>query len=120
MDSPKDWTDKAVSFLMLTNSSGAVAVLSFMGASDKVWEMVGPRIALGCFSLGVICPGIFVAKQFHRFEAVLQATGEMRNIISPIRWSGACLHRTMTIGSGLVLWTTFWATSHSFCSSVDA
>jgi hypothetical protein len=66
----KDWTDKAVSFLMLTNSGGAVAVLSFMGASDKVREMVGPRIALGCFSLGVICTGILVAKQFHRFERV--------------------------------------------------
>ena len=66
----KDWTDKAVSYLMLTNSGGAVAVLSFMGASDKVREMIGPRIALGCFALGVICTGFLVAKQFHRFEKV--------------------------------------------------
>jgi hypothetical protein len=48
-----------------------------MGASDKVREMVGPKIALGCFALGVICTGILVAKQFHRFEAVF--TGYRRD-----------------------------------------
>ena len=53
----KDWTDKAVSYLMLTNSGGAVAVLSFMGASDRVREMVGPRFALGFFALGVVFTG---------------------------------------------------------------
>src|SRR5438094_4775277 len=66
----KEWGDKAVSYLMLTNAGGAVAVLSVMGASDKVREMVGPRIALFCFSLGVICTGILVAKQLHRFEGL--------------------------------------------------
>ena len=66
----KDWTDKAVSYLMLTNSGGAVAVLSFMGASDRVREMVGPRFALGFFALGVVFTGILVSKQFHRFERV--------------------------------------------------
>ena len=38
-------SDKAVSYLMLTNAGGAVAVLSFMGGSDKVRGMAGPRIA---------------------------------------------------------------------------
>src|SRR6266404_455694 len=66
----KEWGDKAVSYLMLTNAGGAVAVLSFMGASDKVREMVGPRISLFCFSLGIICTGILVAKQLHRFEGL--------------------------------------------------
>jgi hypothetical protein len=66
----KDWGDKAVSYLMLTNAGGAVAVLSFMGASDKVREMVGPRLALCCFAAGVIFTGILVAKQLHRFEGL--------------------------------------------------
>ncbi len=63
----KDWSDKAISYLMLTNAGGAVAVLSFMGSSE-VRAMAGPKIALGCFALGVICVGILVAKQLHRFE----------------------------------------------------
>jgi hypothetical protein len=66
----KEWTDKAISFLMLTNAGGAVAVLSFMGASEKVREMLGPRIALCCFASGVICTGVLVAKQFHRIEGL--------------------------------------------------
>jgi hypothetical protein len=66
----KEWTDKAISFLMLTNAGGAVAVLSFMGASEKARNMLGSRIALCCFALGVICTGILVAKQFHRIEGL--------------------------------------------------
>ena len=80
---------------MLTDSGGAVAVLSFMGASDKVREMVGPRIALGCFSLGVICTGILVAKQFHRFERVF--TGYRKEaqeyLADQIEWGGTHIER---------------------------
>ncbi len=66
----KEWTEKAVKFLTLTNAGGAVAVLSFMGASDEVRSMFWPRIALFCFALGVICTGIFIANQFHRIETI--------------------------------------------------
>jgi hypothetical protein len=66
----KDWGDKAVSYMMLTNAGGAVAVLSFMGASYEARENWGPRIALVCFALGVIVTGILVAKQLHRFEGL--------------------------------------------------
>src|SRR6266487_3822148 len=48
----KEWTDKAISFLMLTNSGGAAAVLSFMGAYDKVREMVGAENCIGLFFVG--------------------------------------------------------------------
>jgi len=67
----KDWSDKAVKYLTLTNAGGAAAVLSFM-ASDKVREMVGPRIALCSFAAGVIFTGILVAKQLHRFEGMFK------------------------------------------------
>ena len=66
----KEWTEKAVSFLTLTNAGGAVAVLSFMGAFDKARTMWGPRIALCCFALGVICTSIVIARQFHRIEGL--------------------------------------------------
>jgi hypothetical protein len=66
----KEWTEKAVQFLTFTNAGGAVAVLSFMGASNDVRKMIWPRIALCCFAAGVICTGIFIAKQFHRMEKI--------------------------------------------------
>jgi hypothetical protein len=83
----KDWSDKAVSYLMLTNAGGAVAVLSFM-ASDKVREMPGPRIALSCFAAGVIVTGILVAKQLHRFEAILKGyvKDSTRYLADQIEW----------------------------------
>jgi hypothetical protein len=66
----KEWIDKAVSFLVLTNAGGAVAVLSFMGTSDEVRRMCGPRFALGCFAFGIIVAGIFIATQFHRLDSL--------------------------------------------------
>jgi len=32
--------------------------------------MLGPRIALCCFALGVICAGVLVEKKFHRIEGL--------------------------------------------------
>jgi len=83
----KDWSDKAVNYLMLTNAGGAVAVLSFM-ASDKVREMAGPRIALSCFAAGVIVTGILVAKQLHRFEGIFKGymTDSTRYLTDQIEW----------------------------------
>jgi hypothetical protein len=65
-----EWTEKAVNFLILTNADGAVAVLSFMGASDGVRAMLWPRIALCCFAIGIISTGILIAKQFLRSESM--------------------------------------------------
>ena len=62
------WANKAIQFLTLTNAGGAVAVLSFMGASDDVRAMIWPKIALCSFAGGVVCTGILIAKQFHRVE----------------------------------------------------
>ena len=61
----KEWGDKAVNFLILINGGGAVAVLSFLGASSAAREMVSPRWALLCFTLGVIATGILIANTVH-------------------------------------------------------
>ena len=84
----KEWSDKAISYLMLTNAGGAVAVLSFMGGSEKVREMAGPRIALACFAVGVICIGILVAKQLHRFERIFKGyvKDSTRYLADQIEW----------------------------------
>src|SRR5437763_196602 len=66
------WVEKALSFLFLTNAGGAAAVLGFLGASKEARGMCGPLIALGCFALGIIIAGIFIAVQFHRFDSIFR------------------------------------------------
>jgi hypothetical protein len=99
----KEWGDKAVRYLMLTNAGGAVAVLSFM-ASDKVREMVGPKIALSCFALGVIVTGILVAKQLHRVERIFKdyRKDSTRYLIDQIEWLA------LTIDDDNRAQPTFW------------
>jgi hypothetical protein len=100
----KDWSDQAIKYLLLTNGGGAVAVLSFMGGSDKVRAMAGPRIALGCFALGVICIGILVAKQLHRFEAIFKGymKDSTRYLADQIEWD------TLTTDDDARIQASFW------------
>jgi hypothetical protein len=85
----KEWSDKAINYVLLTSAGGAVAVLSFMGGSDKVRQMAGPWFALICFSVGVICVGILVAKQLHRFEAIFKGymKDSTRYLADQIEWN---------------------------------
>jgi hypothetical protein len=64
----KEASEQAIKFLFLTNSGGAIAVLSFIGTSDAVRALLAPRIALALFSLGVVLSGVIVALRLHQFE----------------------------------------------------
>ena len=64
----KEWAEKAVKYLLATNSGGAVAVLSFLGASAKARSLTGPAVALSLFLLGVVLVGVFHAYQYHRMS----------------------------------------------------
>ena len=64
----KEWAERATKYLLATNSGGAVAVLSFLGASAKARSLTGPAIALVLFLLGVVLVGIFNAYQYHRIS----------------------------------------------------
>ena len=57
--------ERVLKYLFLTNSGGAIAILSFMGASESVRSMSGPKWALGCFVIGVILVGVLYAYQLH-------------------------------------------------------
>ncbi|HEY1892362.1 MAG TPA: hypothetical protein VGG63_18345 [Steroidobacteraceae bacterium] len=48
-------------FLLLGNTGGAVATLSFMGTAAELRRMAGPRLALCLFVAGVIMCGITLA-----------------------------------------------------------
>lgn len=67
-----DSVDHTTRYLFLTNSGGAVAVLSFLGASKAVRQMTCPKIALGSFALGVILTGILLAVRYYRTDNLLQ------------------------------------------------
>jgi hypothetical protein len=71
-DLEKEWGERAFKYLFLTNSGGAIAMLSFLGAYDKALNLVGTKIALFLFVFGVFLVGISTAKTFHYFSRLLK------------------------------------------------
>jgi hypothetical protein len=61
----KEFAERALKYLLLTNSGGAVTVLSFMGASKEVRYSFWPSFALVLFVIGVILVGFYNAKQYY-------------------------------------------------------
>lgn len=68
----KEWGERALKYLFLTNSGGAIATLSFLGAYDKALNLAGTKIALFLFVFGVILAGISTAKTFHHMSRLLK------------------------------------------------
>lgn len=64
----KDWGEKALKYLMLTNSGGAIATLSFLGAFPEAIGLSGAKIALALFVTGVTVVGIGIAKTYHHMS----------------------------------------------------
>jgi hypothetical protein len=61
-------SEQAIKYLFLTNSGGAIAVLSFIGSSSNVRALWAPRIALALFSTGVVLAGVLLALRLHEIE----------------------------------------------------
>ncbi|MFZ2641419.1 MAG: hypothetical protein WA117_10510 [Verrucomicrobiia bacterium] len=64
----KEWSERVLKFLFLTNSGGAAAALSFIGTSEKIRVMFYPRLALCSFVLGVILVGVMHAVIYHHMK----------------------------------------------------
>lgn len=63
----KEWGEKAVNFLFLTNSGGAIATLSFLG-SDKLlteFQCLNFKVGLILFVIGLIFVGVTIARAYH-------------------------------------------------------
>ncbi len=58
---------------MLTNSGDAVAILSFLGASDRAFKLVGAKVALAIFVAGIIFVAIAAARTYHRMHGLFEA-----------------------------------------------
>lgn len=69
----KEWGERVLKYLFLTNSGGAIATLSFLGASSsKAMNLVGTKIALFLFVFGVFLAGVATTKIFHRMSRLLK------------------------------------------------
>lgn len=61
----KEWAEKAIRYLFLTNSGGAIATLSFLGSSSSTLNLLGTKVALIIFVLGVFLVGVLTARTLH-------------------------------------------------------
>lgn len=57
---------RALKYLTLTNAGGAVATISFLGASESVRKLLLPKISLGFFIVGLLAVGVLVALSAHK------------------------------------------------------
>ncbi|MBV5287204.1 MAG: hypothetical protein JZU45_14075 [Methyloversatilis discipulorum] len=64
----KEWGERALRYLLLTNSGGAIATLGFLGGSPTAINMLGAKISLFLFVLGVFLVGVSTAKTFHHMS----------------------------------------------------
>ncbi|MGA2802440.1 MAG: hypothetical protein ABSE97_08760 [Verrucomicrobiota bacterium] len=62
----KECAEVAIKYLLLTNSGGAIAVLSFMGSSEKARSSHYAVAALASFVVGVILVGVFNILRYYR------------------------------------------------------
>ena len=67
----KEWSDKAVNFLFLTNSGGAIAMLGFIGATGgKVHQLVVWGLCIMLF--GLILLGCLIAVVYHQMSGLFE------------------------------------------------
>lgn len=62
----RDWSDKAVKYLFVTNSGGAVALLNFISGNESWWA----GFSLACFLLGLIFVGLLTAFVYQDIESI--------------------------------------------------
>jgi hypothetical protein len=67
----KEWGEKALKYLFFTNSGGAIATLSFLGASKEL-NGIGAKVALFLFILGLVLTGISTATTFHHMSGLFK------------------------------------------------
>ena len=70
-DLEKEWSDRAVNFLFLTNSGGAIAMLSFIGAAGgKVHQLVVWGLCI--MLVGLIFVGLLIAVVYHQMSGLFE------------------------------------------------
>jgi uncharacterized membrane protein len=88
-DLEKERADQAIKYPFLINSGGAVTVLSFMGASEKVRTALGPILGLSCFVVGIILIGVFNIIQYYHMAKLFTAwkSDSEKYFENPAEWT---------------------------------
>jgi hypothetical protein len=83
--------EAAINYLFLTNSGGAVAVLGFLGTSQRATNRLGPLTALAFFAIGLILVGVIKAFRLHYSAKFLKSWTEQVNkfLRGEINWEEA-------------------------------
>ena len=68
----KEWSEKAVQYLFLTNAGGAAAMLGFLGASETAFSRAGAKWSLAFFVLGLILVGFVIANTYYRMSGLFK------------------------------------------------
>jgi uncharacterized membrane protein len=68
----KEWAERAVQYLFLTNAGGAIATLSFLGASEKAFNRTGLKWSLALFVGGLILVGFVMAKTYYHMSGLFK------------------------------------------------
>lgn len=68
----KEWGERALRYLLFTNSGGAIATLGFLGGAPGAISMTGIKVSLFSFILGVVLVGISTAKTFHHMSKLFK------------------------------------------------
>lgn len=68
----KESGERVLKYLLLTNSGGAIATLSFLGAAPTAIGVRGAQIALFFFLMGVVLVGFITAKTFHHMSTLFK------------------------------------------------
>lgn len=68
----KEWGERALRYLLMTNSGGAVATLSFLGASKGAINLLGAKVSLALFIVGIFLVGVSTAKTFHHMSGLFK------------------------------------------------
>lgn len=68
----KEQVEVILKYLLLINSGGAVAMLSFMGTATSIRESVWAKVVLGAFVLGMVLVGVLKVYLLHRVEGIFK------------------------------------------------
>jgi len=104
----KEWGEKAWKYLFLTNSGGAIAMLSFLSAYKESTHIILLKLALVIFVFGVFLIGIGIARHYHYLASLFLSYKEDANNFLIDKTSWEVLTERDAKRTKATCWSTFW------------
>jgi hypothetical protein len=104
------WGENSIKYLMIGNAGSAVATLTFMGSSETVRAMLGPKLALGCFIIGVVFVGLLLSRLLYGArEWYGDLNQDAHNFYMQDKLDWETLYNNDQKRSGPIKWADFFA-----------